>query len=94
MPRALWNGQVIAETDTYETVEGNIYFPQASLVSTYFESSDHTSVCPWKGTSKYYHVVVDGQRNENAAWTYPEPKEAAANIKDHVAFWKGVTVEP
>lgn len=93
MPRALWNEQVIAETDAFETVEGNIYFPPAAINADNFEPSDHTSFCPWKGTASYYHVVVDGKRNENAAWYYPEPKEKAANIKDHVAFWKGVTVE-
>lgn len=93
MPKAYWNDQVIAETDTFETVEGNVYFPSSSLKMENFELSEHTSHCPWKGTSKYYHVVVEGQRNENAAWFYPEPKEAAANIKDHVAFWKGVVIE-
>lgn len=93
MPRALWKDHVIAETSAYETVEGNVYFPKESIKDENFEPSDHTSICPWKGTAHYYHVVVDGERNDNAAWYYPEPKEAAANIKDHVAFWKGVTVE-
>lgn len=93
MPRAHWNNHTVAETETFETVEGNVYFPPGALSMENFEASDHTSMCPWKGTAKYYHVVVEGQRNENAAWYYPEPKEAAANIKDHVAFWKGVTVE-
>ena len=93
MPRALWNDQVIAETDAFETVEGNVYFPPDAISADHFEASDHTSFCPWKGTASYYHVVVDDKRNENAAWYYPEPKEKAANIKDHVAFWKGVTVE-
>jgi len=93
MPRAVWNDQVIAETDAFETVEGNVYFPLGAIQSANFEASDHTSYCPWKGTASYYHVVVDGERNENAAWYYLEPKEKAANIKDHVAFWKGVTVE-
>lgn len=93
MPRALWNDQVLAETDTFETVEGNVYFPSDALKREFFEESTHTSVCPWKGTASYYHVVVDGQRNENAAWVYAEPKDKAAHIKGHVAFWKGVTVE-
>ena len=93
MPRALWKDQVIADTETFETVDGNVYFPPDALTSAYFEPSDHTSVCSWKGTAKYYHVVVDGQRNDNAAWYYPAPKDAATNIKDHVAFWKGVKVE-
>ncbi len=92
MPRALYNSQVIAESDTFETVEGNIYFPADSLAKEFFQASDHTTVCGWKGTASYYHVVVAGQTNENAAWYYPDPKEAAANIKDHVAFWKGVEV--
>ena len=93
MPPALWNDQVIAETDEFETVEGNIYFPPDSIDHAHIESSEHTSVCPWKGTAQYYHVVVNGERNDNAAWFYPEPKDAAANIKGHVAFWKGVAVE-
>ncbi len=93
MTKALWNDQVIAQTNRFETVEGNIYFPADAIDRNFFEASDHTSVCPWKGTAHYYHVVVNGERNENAARFYPDPKDAAANIKDHVAFWKGVTVE-
>ena len=93
MPKAIYNGKVIAESDTFEEVERNVYFPRAALVSEHFEPSDHTSVCGWKGTASYLHVVVDGERNDNAAWYYATPKDAAANIKDHVAFWKGVTVE-
>ena len=93
MAKALWNGQVIAESNEYEIVEGNVYFPPHSIKAEFFESSTHHSVCPWKGKASYHHVVVDGERNENAAWFYPVPKDAAANIKDHVAFWKGVTVE-
>jgi uncharacterized protein (DUF427 family) len=93
MAKAIWNGQVIAESDAFEEVEGNVYFPPGSIKQEFFESSDHHTVCPWKGTASYHHVVVDGKRNDNAAWFYPTPKDAAANIKDHVAFWKGVTVE-
>ena len=93
MPRALWNGEVIAETDSFETVEGNIYFPLESLKDGFFQPSDKTSFCPWKGTASYFDVVVNGETNAAAAWTYREPKEKAANIKDHVAFWNGVTVE-
>ncbi len=93
MPRAIWNGTVIAETERFEEVEGNVYFPPDSLVSAHFEASEHTSFCPWKGTASYYDVVVDGERNDKAAWFYPDPKEKAANIKDHVAFWNGVEVE-
>ncbi|MBT8451027.1 MAG: DUF427 domain-containing protein [Deltaproteobacteria bacterium] len=93
MAKALWQGQVIAESDEFEVVEGNVYFPPGAIDDQYFKASNHQSVCPWKGTASYYDVVVDGQRNENAAWYYPQPKDAAANIRDHVAFWKGVTVE-
>ncbi len=93
MAKAIWQGEVIAESDEFEIVEGNLYFPSGAIRSEFFESSAHQSVCPWKGTASYYDIVVDGKRNESAAWFYPEPKEAAANIKDHVAFWKGVTVE-
>jgi uncharacterized protein (DUF427 family) len=93
MPRAIWNGQVIAETDKFEVVEGNVYFPPDALRRELFKPSDTHTVCGWKGTASYYTVVVDGQENKDAAWYYPDPKPAAANIKDHVAFWRGVTVE-
>jgi len=93
MAKATWQGQVIAESDDFEVVEGNVYFPVSSIREEFFEPSEHRSACPWKGTASYHHVVVNGDRNENAAWFYPDPKDAAANIKDHVAFWKGVTVE-
>lgn len=94
MPRAIWNGKVIAESDRIETVEGNIYFPPQSLKREYFRESETTSTCPWKGTAHYYTVVVDGSENRDAAWFYPEPKPAAQYIKGFVAFWKGVEVEP
>ena len=93
MARATWNGAVIAESDSYEVVEGNVYFPPGAVRREHFEESPTHTVCGWKGTASYYHVVVDGAENKDAAWFYPEPKEAAANIKDHVAFWRGVTVE-
>jgi len=93
MARAVWQGQVIAESNEFEVVEGNVYFPPGSVHDEFLEASDHQTVCPWKGTASYYHVTVEGQRNENAAWFYPQAKEAAANIQGHVAFWKGVTVE-
>lgn len=93
MAKAIWQGQVIAESDDFEVVEGNVYFPPDAINEEFFEPSDYHTVCPWKGTASYHHVVVDGKRNENAAWFYPEPKSAAANIKHHVAFWKGVVVE-
>lgn len=92
MARALWNGEVIAESDRYETVEGNVYFPPDSLKRAFFHPSPRTTVCGWKGTAHYFDVVVAGETNAAAAWTYPDPKPAAANIKDHVAFWNGVEV--
>ena len=93
MPKAIWNGKVVAESDRYETVEGNIYFPAETIRREYFKPSSTTTVCSWKGTARYYTLEVEGKRNADAAWYYPEPKTAAANIKDHVAFWRGVTVE-
>ncbi len=93
MPQAIWNNTVIAETDTFETVEGNVYFPIESIDCLYFELSDYHTTCSWKGVASYYHVLVEGKRNENAAWFYPDPKPAASNIKGAVAFWRGVTVE-
>jgi uncharacterized protein (DUF427 family) len=93
MPRAIWNGKVVAESDTFEEVEGNVYFPPSALKAEHFAPSATTTVCGWKGTANYYDVLVDGQRNSDAAWVYRDPKPAAANIKDHVAFWRGVKVE-
>ena len=93
MPKAIWNGQVIAESDRTEIVENNYYFPADSIKKEYFkESSTHTT-CPWKGQASYYTVVVDGKENPDAAWYYPETEERANNIKGYVAFWKGVKVE-
>lgn len=93
MPRAIWNGKVIADTERFETVEGNIYFPPQSVKLEYFKSSQTRTICPWKGTAHYYTVVVDGKENRDAAWYYPQPKAAAAGIRDYVAFWRGVEVE-
>jgi uncharacterized protein (DUF427 family) len=93
MAKAIWNGVVIAESDHTEIVEGNHYFPADSIKSEYFEATNYHTTCPWKGLASYYTVTVEGQKNENAAWYYPTPKDAAANIKDHVAFWRGVKVE-
>ena len=92
--RAVWNDAVLAESEETIVVEGNHYFPPGSLDRRYFEGNEQTSVCPWKGTAAYFDVVVAGERNPAAAWTYPEPKKAAADIADHVAFWHGVQVEP
>ncbi|MEO7113810.1 MAG: DUF427 domain-containing protein [Polyangiaceae bacterium] len=91
--KAIWKDQVIAESDTTETVEGNAYFPAASVKKEFFKASDTHTICPWKGTASYYDVVVGSDVNKDAAWFYPEPKDATANIKDHVAFWRGVKVE-
>ena len=93
MARALWQGQVIAESDRYESVEGNVYFPPDAVNRTLLSPSSTTTVCGWKGTAHYYSIEVSGKRNADAAWYYPDPKPAAENIRDHVAFWRGVTVE-
>lgn len=90
--QASWNGQILAESDDIVIVEGNHYFPPDTINQEFFEASDHHTVCPWKGTAHYYNVVVNGERNKNAAWFYPETKEAASNIKDRIAFWHGVEV--
>ena len=93
MARASWNGVVLAESDRYEVVEGNVYFPPEALRRDHVRASGTHTVCGWKGTASYYDVVVDGAVNADAVWYYPDPKPEAANIKGYVAFWKGVTVE-
>jgi uncharacterized protein (DUF427 family) len=90
--KATWNGALIAESDDIVTVEGNAYFPSSSVKPGLLKDSSHTSVCPWKGTAHYYSIDVQGAVNENAVWYYPTPKDAAKEIKDRVAFWKGVKV--
>ncbi|MEV0360475.1 DUF427 domain-containing protein [Nocardia sp. NPDC050697] len=90
--RAEWNGAVLAESDDTVVVEGNHYFPASALNREYFAASDKHSVCPWKGTASYYSVTVDGATNPDAAWYYPEPKPKAAEIRDRVAFWRGVEI--
>ena len=92
--KAIWNGTVIAQSDDTVVVEGNHYFPAESVDASLLRPSDTHSVCPWKGTASYWSLEVDGRTNRDAAWYYPEPKDAAAQIRDRVAFWKGVTVEP
>ena len=94
MAKASWNGAVLAESDQTVVVEGNHYFPPGAVHSDFLRPSDTRTVCGWKGTASYYDVEVNGQRNPDAAWFYPDPKPAAAEIKDHIAFWKGVRVEP
>ena len=93
MAKAVWNEVVLAESDDTEIVEGNHYFPPETVNMEHFKQSDHHTVCPWKGTASYYNVEAGGKVNENAAWYYPEPKKAADQIKDYVAFWKGVEVK-
>lgn len=93
MPRAIWNGAVVAETQKFETVEGNVYFPPEAIKREYFKPSETHTTCGWKGEASYYTLEVAGQRNADAAWYYPDPKPAADNIKGYIAFWKGVTVE-
>jgi len=93
MPKAIWNGAVIAQTDKFETVEGNVYFPpDAADKALLVPSATHTT-CGWKGVASYYDVVVEGKVNKDAAWYYPDPKPEAANIRNHIAFWKGVQVQ-
>ena len=92
MVEARWNGHVIARSDDTVTVEGNHYFPRESVDAAVLRPSDTASVCPWKGTAHYHSLEVDGATNRDAAWYYPEPKDAAAQIRDRIAFWKGVEV--
>jgi uncharacterized protein (DUF427 family) len=87
MAKATVNDVVLAESDDYEEVEGNIYFPPESINQDYFTETDHHTTCPWKGTASYYTIEVNGETLENAAWFYPDPKDAAENIRDHVAFY-------
>jgi len=90
--KAIWNKEVLAESNETVVVEGNHYFPPASLNMEFFKKSVKNTVCSWKGTASYYDVVVHAQSNKDAAWYYPEPKLAAKNISGYVAFWKGVEV--
>jgi uncharacterized protein (DUF427 family) len=91
--KAIWNDAVIAQSDDTVVVEGNHYFPSDSVHEEYLQPSSTHTICPWKGQASYYNVVVDGQTNKDAAWYYPEPKDAAAEIKDRIAFWRGVKVQ-
>ncbi len=92
--KAIWNNAVIADSEDTVVVEGNHYFPRAALKDQYVQPSATTSVCPWKGTASYYSLKVDGSTNQDAVWYYPQPKPAASQIRDRVAFWKGVKVTP
>jgi uncharacterized protein (DUF427 family) len=93
MMKAIWNGKVIAESGQTVVVEGNHYFPRGSVNSAFLKEDDAHTICPWKGKASYYDIQVDGKINHNAAWYYPEPKEAARNIQGHIAFYKGVQVK-
>ncbi len=93
MATATWNGTVIAESDDTVVVEGNHYFPRPSVTEDHLRPSDTHSTCPWKGEASYLSLEVDGAVNPDAAWYYPQPKDAAREITDHVAFWKGVEVK-
>jgi uncharacterized protein (DUF427 family) len=90
--KAVWNGTVVAESDDTVVVEGNHYFPREALRDDLVRASDTHTVCPWKGTASYYSLELDGARSQDAVWYYPEPKNAAKQIKDRVAFWKDVKV--
>jgi uncharacterized protein (DUF427 family) len=92
--KAIWNGQVIAESDDTVVVEGNHYFPPKSVRFEFLRPSSTHTTCPWKGVASYYNLEVNGQTNPDAAWYYPEPKEAARQIQGRIAFWRGVKVEP
>jgi uncharacterized protein (DUF427 family) len=94
MPKAIWKGQVLAESDRTVVVEGNHYFPPEKVNRQFFVKSVSHTVCPWKGKASYYHIQVDDNTNYDAAWYYPSPSEAAKIIKDYVAFWRGVDVIP
>jgi uncharacterized protein (DUF427 family) len=90
--KAIWNDQVIAESNNTVVVENNHYFPKDSVRASFLKDSDTHSTCPWKGLASYYTLDVDGKQNLDAAWYYPDPKPAATNIKDYIAFWKGVKI--
>jgi uncharacterized protein (DUF427 family) len=91
--KAIWNDEVIAQSDDTVVVEGNYYFPSDSVNKENLQPSSTHTICPWKGEASYYNVVVKGETNKDAAWYYPEPKDAAAEIRDRIAFWHGVKVE-
>ena len=92
MTQAIWKGEILAESDACIRVEGNAYFPPDAIKKNYLTASDTTTVCSWKGTAHYYNIEVNGKTNSDAAWFYPEPKPAAAEIQNYVAFWKGVEI--
>ncbi len=91
--KAIWNNTVLAESDNTKVVENNHYFPPESIHSDYFQLSDKHTTCPWKGRASYFHIKLEDDRKEDAAWFYPHPKAEASQIKNHVAFWNGVEVK-
>ena len=92
MPKATWNGAILAESEDTIVIDGNHYFPRQSINRAYFKPSQHHTTCPWKGVASYYDIQVGGKTNANAAWYYPDPSAAASEIENYVAFWKGVIV--
>ncbi len=92
MAKAMWNGHTVAESESFETIEGNVYFPEDSVKREFLRPSSTTSSCPWKGQARYFSLLVDGQENPDAAWYYPDPKPAARSVKHHMAFWRGVEI--
>lgn len=90
--KAIWKNTLIAESDDIKMIEGNAYFPFSSLNESLVEESDTTSTCPWKGEARYLNLVVEGEKNKDAAWYYPEPKKEASAVQNRVAFWKGVQI--
>ncbi len=90
--KAVWKGETLAESNNTKVVENNHYFPPDSINDQFFQLSDKHTTCPWKGKASYFHIQVGDEKNENAAWFYPHPREAAAEIKDHIAFWNGVEI--
>jgi uncharacterized protein (DUF427 family) len=93
MVKAIWKNKIIAETENYEIVEGNYYFPPDSIKKEFFKKSELHTTCPFKGVASYYNIVVDGDVNKEAAWYYPDPKPEANKIKNYVAFWKGIEIK-
>jgi len=91
--KAIWNNTIIAESNETIVVEGNHYFPAEAVNKAFLQASETHTICGWKGTASYYNIAVNGEVNKDAAWFYPETKEAAKNIEGYVAFWKGVKVE-
>lgn len=92
MSKATWQGVVLAQSNKTIEIEGNQYFPPDSVNRQYLEDSTLHSTCPWKGEASYYNIIVNGKKNPDAAWYYPDPKDAAVQIKNYVAFWKGIAI--